>query len=239
MALELHLPDLEDVPIALGPAPAPRRQRPVPVPWHQRVRELLATYLPLLLMLALALGTWWLVRNSPGPEEPSPLAAPRGEPDYTMRNFIVERFDKQGRLKARVQGAQMRHYPDADLIEVDQAKVRAVTEDGRVTVAQARRAISNGDGSELQLVGDARVTSTGPKGEPIEFRGEFLHAFLNTERVRSHLPVSVVSRGNRFQADGMEYDHLSGLLQLQGHLRAELPPRSGGASSAGATGVRP
>ena len=49
MTLELHLPDLPDVPIALGSAPRPAPR--VHVAWHQRLRELLATYLPLLLIL--------------------------------------------------------------------------------------------------------------------------------------------------------------------------------------------
>ena len=231
MALELHLPDLPDVPIALGPVA--RRDLPPrqPLPWHQRLRDLLGTYLPLVLMLLLALGTWWLARNTPGADEPAPAVAERAEPDYTMQEFVVERFGKDGRLKARVQGEQLRHYTGAERIEIDRARVRAVSEDGRITLAQARRAITNGDGSELQLLGDARVTSTGPKGEPIEFRGEFLHAFLNTERVRSHLPVTVWRDGSEFHAAGMDYDHLSGMLQLQGRMRAVIQPRAAGAAA--------
>jgi lipopolysaccharide export system protein LptC len=222
MALELHLPDLPDVPISVGPAAlAPQRPR---MPWHQRVRELLATYLPLLLMLMLALGTWWLVKNTPKPDVAQDAAAPPGEPDYTMNRFVVERFDKEGRLVVRIQGDRLRHYVETDRIEVDEARVRFVAADGRVTLAQARRAITNGDGSELQLLGDAHVTSSGPRGEAIEFRGEFLHAFLNTERVRSHLPVVITRDGSEFRAAGMDYDHLSGLLQLQGQMRALLLP---------------
>jgi lipopolysaccharide export system protein LptC len=234
MTTELHLPDLPEVPITLGPLPGQRAAPRPPTPWHQRLRELVATYLPLLLMLWLALGTWWLVRNTPIADAPGEKAAVRTEPDYTMSDFVVERFDKDGRLKARLQGAQLRHYADADRIEIDQARVRAVTEDGRTTTATSRRAISNGDGSELQLLGDARVVSSGPHAQPIEFRGEFLHAFLNTERVRSHLPVSVFSDGNQFHAAGMEYDHLSGLLQLKGHMRAVLLPRGAKPASPGA-----
>jgi lipopolysaccharide export system protein LptC len=229
MSIELHLPGLPDVPISLGPVPqAPLAQR-TPWPWHQRAREWLATYLPLLLMGVLALGTWWLVKNTPSAQAPREAAAPRAEPDYTMQNFVVERFDKDGRLKARIQGDQLRHYADTDRIEIDQARVRAVAADGRATLAQARRAITNGDGSELQLLGDARIDSTGPRGEPIGFRGEFLHAYLNTERVRSHLPVLVVRDGSEFRAAGMDYDHLTGLLQLQGRMRALLQPSNGAA----------
>jgi lipopolysaccharide export system protein LptC len=226
MALELHLPDLDSA-LSLGPVPPRPLPARVPLPWHQRARELLATYLPLLLMLLLALGTWWLVRNTPSAEAPPEAGLPRKEPDYTMDHFVVERFDKDGRLKVRMQGDRLRHFAASDIIEVDRARVRAVAADGRVTLAQASRAVANGDGSELQLIGDARVDSTGPRGEPIQFRGEFLHAFLNTERVRSHLPVVVTSEGSEFRAAGMDYDHLSGQLQLQGKIRALLQPSGG------------
>jgi lipopolysaccharide export system protein LptC len=241
MALELHLPDLDSA-LSLGPVPPRPLPARVPLPWHQRARELLATYLPLLLMLLLALGTWWLVRNTPSAEAPPEAGLPRKEPDYTMDHFVVERFDKDGRLKVRMQGDRLRHFAASDIIEVDRARVRAVAADGRVTLAQASRgggpragsprprhgaAPANGDGSELQLIGDARVDSTGPRGEPIQFRGEFLHAFLNTERVRSHLPVVVTSEGSEFRAAGMDYDHLSGQLQLQGKIRALLQPSGG------------
>jgi len=187
-------------------------------------------------MLVLALGTWWLVKNTPSPDEPGENSLPRKEPDYTMDNFVVERFDKDGRLKVRVQGDRLRHFADTEIIEVDQARVRAVAADGRVTLAQARRAIANGDGTELQLIGDARVDSTGPRGEPIQFRGEFLHAFLATEHVRSHLPVLVTSEGSEFRAMGMEYDHLTGQLQLQGKMSALLQPSN---SKGKAPPVRP
>ena len=226
MALELHLPDLTEGSIALGPLP-PRGLPPRPrLAWHQRLRELLTTYLPLLLMLLLALGTWWLVKNTPQADAPREAGGPRQEPDYTMQNFVVERFDKDGRLKVRLQGDQLRHYADRDLIEIDQARVRAVSDDRRATLARARRAVTNGDASEVQLIGDAQVDSTGPRGEPVQFRGEFLHVFVHTERVRSHLPVVVTRDGSEIRAAGMDYDHLSGQLQLQGKMRALLLPQA-------------
>jgi lipopolysaccharide export system protein LptC len=233
MALELHLPDLTEGTLALGPAPAGHAPPRPPLPWHHRLRELLVTYLPALLMLLLALGTWWLVKSTPPADEPRAADAPRSEPDYTMNDFVVERFDKDGRLKLRLQGNELRHYADRDLIEVDRARVRAVSAEGRVTLARALRAVANADGSELQLIGDARVDSTGPRGEPVQFRGEFLHVFVNTQRVRSHLPVVVTRDGSEFRAAGMEYDHLSGMLQLQGKMRATLLPGSGGLKPGG------
>jgi lipopolysaccharide export system protein LptC len=221
MTVELHLPDLPEVPISLGPAPGRKRAR---LPWHLRLRDLLLAYLPLLLMMLLALLTWWLVKNTPSLPAGADSPPQRQDPDYTMTHFAMERFDAAGRLKVRIEGAQMRHYPDTDRIEVDGVQIRAVAPDGRVTLANARRALSNGDGSEVQLFGGAHVSSVDAKGQPVDMRSEFLHAFLVTERVRSHLPVDVTVAGDDLHAAGMEYDHGTRKLELKGPMRAVFPP---------------
>ena len=224
MSVELNLPDLPEVRVGLGPAPdAPRR--PV-VPFGVRLRDALSSYLPLLLMAFLALGTWWLVKNSPQAEAPRAAAPVRSDPDYVMNGFALQRFDAQGRLKLQVEGRQMRHYPDTDRIEVDGVQIRAVAEDGRVTLAMARKAIGNGDGSEMQLLGGAEVRSTDASGAPLEMKSEFLHAFFVTERVRSHLPVEVRRGESRFTAAGLSYDHPARLLELAGPMRGVFPPRA-------------
>src|SRR5690606_2839305 len=102
-------------------------------------------------------GTWWLVRNTPVLEPPRAAAPLRHEPDYTMSRFLVQRFGEDGAMRAQLEGDSLRHYPDTDTLEVDNAHLRAVAPDGRVTVATARLALSNGDGSQVQLKGGANV----------------------------------------------------------------------------------
>ena len=194
-------------------------------PWAWRVIDTASAYLPLLLMAALALGTWWLVKNTPLFDNDRELAPLRHEPDYTMNQFMVQRFAANGAMKVQIEGDVMRHYPDTDTLEIDNPRMRAFGEDGRITNATARKAIANRDGSEVQLSGDAHVVREATdKDAAIEFRGEFLHCFQNTERVRSHLPVVVTRGGTEFHADSMAYDNLAGLLDLKGHLRAVLTP---------------
>jgi lipopolysaccharide export system protein LptC len=186
----------------------------------------LSAYLPVMLMGLLALGTWWLVKNSPSSdEEPAPAAA-RHEPDYTMTAFSVQRFNAAGEVKARIEGDRLRHYPDTDTLEIDNVRIRAVAADGRVTLASATRALSNGDGSEVQLLGGAHVVREAADAAlAIHFRGEFLHAFFDTERVRSHLPVTVTRGATELRAESMEYDHLSGLVRLNGRMRGVFEAR--------------
>jgi lipopolysaccharide export system protein LptC len=227
MSVELHLPDLPEVPISLGlpPAQAPGQPPRLRLPWHLRLRELLLSYLPLLLMTLLALATWWLVKNAPR-NEAAPEAKPAStEPDYTMTEFALERFDASGRLKLRVQGERLRHFPAIDRLEIEQAQISAWAPDGRITRAVAQRALGNGDASELQLMGGAEVTSVDAAGLPILMKSEFLHAFLVTERVKSHLPVLVRHGSSELRAAGLDYDHAAQRLELKGPLRAVFAPR--------------
>ncbi len=224
MSVELHLPDLPEVPISLGP-PAGRVPR-ARMPWHLRLRDTLSSYLPLLLMALLALATWWLVKNSPRLAVPGVERPVSTEPDYTMTKFSLERFDASGRLKVRIEGERLRHFPDTDRVEIDQARIHAFAQDGRVTLATAARALGNGDGSEMQLMGGAEVTAQDTAGQPLVMRGEFLHAFLVTEQVRSHLPVLVSQGGTSLQAAAMDYNNATRRLELKGPIRAVLSPRA-------------
>ena len=202
-----------------------------PARGFHRAWDRLTIYLPIILMGLLAMGTYWLARNTPtftGP--PGAQRPPTHEPDYFLRGFSVKSFDPKGRLKTEIQGTEARHFPDTDTMEVDMPRIRSYDEKGSETVATAQRGISNADGSEVQLIGNAVVTRQGKdaQGRPLpklELRGEFLHAFANVERIRSHKPVTIVRGGDVFQADSLDYDNLDRVLQLQGRVRGTLQPR--------------
>lgn len=187
-------------------------------------------YLPVILTALLALGTYWLVRNAPKLLEPTVKEAPTHDPDYFMRGFVVKNFLPSGNLRSELFGKEGRHYPDNDTMEVDQVRMRAISPEGLVTQATANRGLSNGDGSEIQLFGNAvvvREAATGASGRPVprlEFRGEFLHAYLDTERVTSNKPVTLIRGTDRFTADTLDYDNLSGVANLQGRVRGQLMP---------------
>jgi lipopolysaccharide export system protein LptC len=187
-------------------------------------------YLPVILTALLALGTYWLVRNAPKLLEPTVKEAPTHDPDYFMRGFVVKNFLPNGDLRSELFGKEGRHYPDNDTMEVDQVRMRAISPEGLVTQATANRGLSNGDGSEIQLFGNAvvvREAATGSSGRAVprlEFRGEFLHAYLDTERVTSNKPVTLMRGTDRFTADTLDYDNLSGVANLQGRVRGQLMP---------------
>ena len=159
----------------------------------------------------LALGTYWLVRSTPPASGPVVQRAVSHKPDYFMRDFSVKTFDATGRVKTEVVGAEARHYPDTKWLEIDNVRVRSFDAQGRLTTATADRGLTNEDSSELQLMGRAVVVREaevggGDKATPrLEYRSEFLHAFMDTERVLSHKPVEMIRGKDRFTADRMEF----------------------------------
>ncbi len=192
----------------------------------RRVWDWMSIYLPILLMGLLALGTWWLVRNAPKAQVEAQVAAKGHEVDYYMRDFSVRSFDDTGTLTSEIRGTTMRHYMDTETLEIDKANLRSVRQDGSETVATADRALSNADGSEVQLFGNARVVrkASKPGVPPMEFRGDFLHAFVNEERVSSNKPVEIIRGNNRFTADNMTFNNLNQVAELKGRVRGTLVP---------------
>jgi lipopolysaccharide export system protein LptC len=187
-------------------------------------------YLPLACMALLALGSYWVVRSVPPVATPATAHAPRHDPDYFMDDFAVKTFDAHGRLRSEVMGDKVRHYPDTQWLEIDGIHIRSFDANGHLTTASADRGLTNEDGSEVQLMGHARVVreasaKAGEKAGPsMQFSGEFLHAFMSSERLLSHKPVELERGNDRFTADRMDFDNVEQVLRLDGRVRGTLVP---------------
>lgn len=185
-------------------------------------------YLPLACMGVLALGSYWMVRSTPPTQAPKAARALHHDPDYFMDGFSIRTFDTAGRVRSEVMGAKVRHYPDTQWLEIDGIRIRSYDARGNLTTAQADRGLTNEDGSEVQLIGHALVVrepDAAAKDAPrMQYRGEFLHAFMNTERLRSNKPVELQRGADHFSADSMDFDNVEQVLQLHGRVRGTLVP---------------
>lgn len=220
-----QLPSVHDLPAGVKP------QRP-----HTLIGlwDRVSIYVPLLMMGGLALGTYWLVRNTPNAPAAQEVKEVKHEVDYFLRKFSVKSYDDGGRLTSEIYGLEGRHYPDTDVLEIDQARIRNINPAGDIVNATANRAYSNGDGSEIQLTGNAVVvrearglaaqqTRVVPR---LEFQGDFLHVFVNEERVKSDKPVVLTRGTDKFSGDSFEYNNLDGVANLKGRVKGVLMPRA-------------
>ena len=196
----------------------------------RRGRDQVAAWLPALMMMLFALGTWWLVRSIPSLDPLGLQTAAGHEPDYRMSGFFVRNFDADGRLVSELRGDQGRHYPDTDTLEVDQPRVRSHDSQGHPSMGRAEHGVSNGEGTDIHLYGHARIVREAietPQGEQrprLEFRGPYLHAERARERLSSDQPVELLRGVDRFTGDTFEYDHQTGVAQLHGQVRGVIQP---------------
>jgi lipopolysaccharide export system protein LptC len=213
--------------------------------WLIDAVDAVSIYLPVVLMGILAALTYWLVRSTPLLEPAGPKPASRQTPDYIVYDFALQAFAPDGALQRVITGTEARHFPARAQFEVDGVRLVALNPQRVVTQASARTALSNSDGTEVQLMGDAVVRRPAGQGETrdsplIEYRGEFLHVFTDTERVKSHLPVTLRRDNDVFTANEMTYDNLQRVGELSGRVRAVIQPRSATQPKpAPATGAKP
>lgn len=178
----------------------------------------------------LALASYWLLRATPEAPEPVAERPLTHEPDYFMRRFSVKVFDANGVLKTEVFGAEARHHPDTDSIEIDNVRIRSFNAKGQLSTATARRVISNSTHTEFTLEGDAvviREAQHPPGGEALprlEFRGESLKVFVDPERVVSDQPVLLVRGHDRMTADTLDYRGDARIVTFSGRVKSRLAP---------------
>lgn len=198
--------------------------------WVARVWDRLMLYLPVFIMGVLALATYWLVRSGPV-AAPISVDRQRGhEPDYFMEGFNLRSYDLLGRLRSEIRGSLAQHYPDTRSIEIDAIRIRSYDKAGRLTTATASKGLTNEDATEVQLIGNAVVVreavleGTGIVQPRIEYRGEFLHAFMDSEKIQSHKPVQLRRGNDIFTAERLDYDNVARVVQLNGRVRGTLVP---------------
>lgn len=188
----------------------------------------LSIYLPIAMMGLMALGTYWLVQNSPTPSAVAAQKPVRTDPDYFMKDFSVTTFVDAGRLKSEVFGVAARHYPDTDTLEIDRVRIRSFDEQGRLTTATADRALTNSDATIVELFGnalmirEAQPDKQGTVMPRVEFRGEYLHANTDTDRVMSNKPVELRRGNDVFVGDTMDYDDNTQVMVMQGRVKGQI-----------------
>jgi lipopolysaccharide export system protein LptC len=178
---------------------------------------------PLVLMLALALLSFWLERTAR--RGPVPSVQPRHDPDYSVEQFTVTDFSPAGIPTSKLAAAKMVHYPDDDsTVLLAPRLVQSKPEQPRILLSADRGTLSR-DGAELSLH-DNVVLLREPGAEAGESRMEtsFLHVDRARSLVRTDREVTISERGRSLIGVGMDYDNASRQLSLHAQVRGNLEP---------------
>ena len=184
-----------------------------------RLWRSLSLLLPPLLMVLLAALSWWVAQEAGrGAGGGSGAHEPPQKPDYFLHDFHTRTFDAQGQITAQLSGQAMQHFPGNDTVRITQPSLRAQTAQGVLTTAQAQAGISNADGSNVQLLGDAVVHRLAPNAPELTVRSDFLNIFPNAQRITSNKPSTVQRGDSLFSGGSLEMNGLDGTFAMKGQV---------------------
>lgn len=179
----------------------------------------------ILLLLAAALSSVWIwrLRDDAGP--PPLVGPPRS--DYELHDFDLVALDRHGRESFAASGPRLNRHPHLGTLEIEQPRFSSPDSSGAIWTSRAERAWVDREGTEMRLIGDARVQGPEtPGAEPILMRSEALTLFPGERRVATDLPVTVTQPGSILTATGLRGDLDARRVELLSNVRMhESPPR--------------
>lgn len=217
--------DTEPLPLAPLLASAPR-EIVHDEPWPARIAQGFARWLPILLMAALALFTFWLVRQTTALAPERQEAAPSHAPDYEMRRFVIQRFVTAGAAPSVVEGDRVQHYPDTDTFAIDGMRMRWLDDQGRVTLVTARRATMDPAHNTVVLTEQGHLDRPPQPGvdQGLQLWGDDLVFDTEAQTMRSDRHVTIRVGEHQFQSNGVVYDHRDQQLELRGGVKGLIQP---------------
>ena len=189
------------------------------------MRWQLSRALPLVLMIALALLTFYLERAVRDEERHPSLR--RHDPDYIVTNFTTVTYNAQGVAESMLSAARMVHYPDDDSTELESPHlVQSKPDEPRMTVRAERGTLSS-EGHEIFLYENVRLVREADEQRPeARMTTSFLHVVRPRSLARTDRPVLLEEDARTLAGRGMEYNYDTGQLVLHADVRGRFDPRA-------------
>ncbi len=179
---------------------------------------------PLLLMLSLALLTFWLERTARIDQSHPSLR--RHDPDYLVHNFRIVGYGTTGAQESMLTARKMVHYPDDDSTDLDAPRVlQTKAGEAPMTLTADRGALSQ-DGEDTFLYDNVLlVRSAIPQLPEMRMETSFLHVVRARSIFRTDREIAIHEDGRDLTGRGLEYNNESRVLQLRAKVRGRFEPR--------------
>jgi lipopolysaccharide export system protein LptC len=180
---------------------------------------------PMLLMLALALLTFWLERTAR--IDQSHPSIRRHDPDYLVHNFKVVSYGPTGAPISALSARRMVHYPDDDSTELDAPRMlQTKPAEAPMTLTADRGALSQ-DGEDTFLYDNVLlVRSAIPQQPEMRMQTSFLHVVRDRSLVLTDREIAIREEGRSLTGRGLEYDNGSRVLHLRERVRGRYEQRT-------------
>lgn len=183
-------------------------------------------WLPLLPLLGLLGGTYWL--NQLGqPVAEKPDSNEHHDPDAIMENFSAIQLSEQGLPRFIIAAQKMQHFPDDDSTTLDVPRATILSPGQPAIHSVAKRGAISGKGDEVFLYDDVEVLRGASVRRPeLRVHTDYLRIVPSKNLITTDRAVSIVEGLNTLHATGLEMDNNTRILKLLSKVRSEYAPKN-------------
>jgi lipopolysaccharide export system protein LptC len=190
--------------------------------WQFRV---LAISIPL---IALALGSFWLLevmRRSASDFFPAPQ---RSEPDFYVENFNYVKIAKSGKAEYHFSGDRLTHNPQDDSYDIVRPVVRSLSDEETPTVMYADRGRISDNNSEVHMYDNVHVDrQASGTSEHMHLESDYMLLLPDADVMKTHRPVVITVGESVLTGTGMVANNATRQYRLASNVHGtyQVPPR--------------
>ena len=191
--------------------------------------------MPLILMGALTLATFWLVQKNTPPEK-SPLERVRlHEPDYIIKDGALSALNELGNTKYRILGKKVTHYDDDASIDILIPRLRLFQPNKAPVTIKADTGHLDGDLTILDLIDNASIfrpaqaaTAVEPASPRMLASSSYFKVLINDDIIETDRPITLEQGMSVMHStEGGVFNNIEQSMILSGQVkgRIERAPR--------------
>ncbi len=181
-------------------------------------------WLPLLPLLLLLAGTYWLNQQvQPLPDKPD--SSKRHDIDFSVDKLSTITLDERGRARYTMTTEKMWHYPDDDSTHLQNPRLVSLHSDQAPLITSAQRGKVSSRGNEVFLYQDVKIVRLAKDEQSaMEFSTDYLHVQPDKDTADTDRPITLVTARDTIHATGMTIDNKSRIINLLSNVHAIHEP---------------
>jgi lipopolysaccharide export system protein LptC len=190
--------------------------------------RLLRLFMLLAPVIALALGSFWLVevlRRSAGDAIPDRV---RVEPDFYVEQFSYVKLAPDGRAQYHFAGERLTHNPQDDSYDIRKPVIRSVNNTATPMVIRAERAHVNSDNSEVHMHNNVHMDRpASPANEPLHISSDYILVLPDDDVMKTDKQVVITSGQSTLTGVGMFANNATREFKLMNSVHGTYQPVTG------------
>ena len=194
------------------------------------IARTLLRLMPLILMSALTLATFWLVRKNTPPEKSALERVRLHEPDYTINDGALSALNELGSTKYRILGKQVTHYDDDASIDILTPRMRLFQLDKAPVTVKSDTGHLDGDLTVLDLIDNASIfrpaqaaTATEPATLRMLASSSYFKVLINDDIIETDRPITLEQGISVMHStEGGKFNNVEQSMTLSGQVKGRI-----------------